>query len=402
MKMPERWAAEHLLELFGGIFAVAFLLALVGMWLRWFGRNPFVSLGLAVVAAPLLSGGIVYVLVKWPDWVRPKWMHSNKLVRLCALQRIHDETILGRVVMYDESRELRKLVLPQIVRHDILVEVAARNSDEEVAKAALERIDAPDLLADVVERATTGPGVRKRAAAKMSPSALLAIATTAQDMDVRCQLVQCLDGANSEHAAALVRIAINDPSQAVRQAALERVTRESDLASIACAGSDPLVATAALRRISSQGAISHVLESATDPSVIASATERLREQATREQERRAQVLERAKRQETIRRRWNDTWESCMSSPLSFQSWTDPDKLVDKMMDLVRSRDVETRDIADFLVHRLKDVGAAYHSREAFMIRSAFDKFPFESSTNWEFRLVVEAQKAEYQRRSEDV
>ena len=73
-----------------------------------------------------------------------------------------------------------------------------------------------------------------------------------------------------------------------------------------------------------------------------------------------------------------------------------------MMDLVRSRDVETRDIADFLVHRLKDVGAAYHSREAFMIRSAFDKFPFESSTNWEFRLVVEAQKAEYQRRSEDV
>ena len=159
------------------------------------------------------------------DLFRPRWRHSDWSVRLAAVERLADQTLLAKIATSDGHERVRQAAVKRLADQAVLAKIAASDEDHNVREVALR------MLIDAVERLTD--------------------------------------------QALLARIATSDGHERVRQAAVERLTDQTLLARIAMSDGDDCIVQAALKRVTGEERLVEIGKSARHETARSSAIDRL-------------------------------------------------------------------------------------------------------------------------------
>jgi len=66
------------------------------------------------------------------DWFRPKWKHSNPVVRTAAVKATTDQAILGQVATNDADANVRIAAVEALTDEKVLCEVAKGDTDDNI------------------------------------------------------------------------------------------------------------------------------------------------------------------------------------------------------------------------------------------------------------------------------
>ena len=168
------------------------------------------------------------------NFFRPKWMHSDWLVRKAAVEKLTDQAVLAKIAKTDSDWRVRTVAfekltgaIAKLTDQAVLAEIAKTGSESLVRKVAVRKLTAQALLAEIA-KTDSESDVRKEAVEKLTDQAVLAkIAKTDSESDVRREAVK-----NLTDQAVLAEIAKTNSSHGIRQVA------EKKLAEITKTGSD--------------------------------------------------------------------------------------------------------------------------------------------------------------------
>ena len=137
------------------------------------------------------------------DPFRPKWEHSDSIIRYITVEGLTDPNILeGIVIGYkkDKDANVRRAAVKNknLTNQAVLAEVALNDECEYVREAAVKKLIDPDVLESIVigDKKDKNANVRRAA----------------------------VENENLTNQAVLAEVALNDESEYVREAAAERLS----------------------------------------------------------------------------------------------------------------------------------------------------------------------------------
>jgi hypothetical protein len=229
-------------------------------------------------------------------------------VRMAAVDRIRDEAVLANVALNDSASRVRSKALKGVHDQRILAVIAMKGSLEAVEELMTEP------LAEVAKSSGTPSRVRVKAVGLLMDEALLGkLIKDADDESVRkaaTERLETLNGyraeserlraererlraeterlrAEDERLAAVgdcsdqtqLAAAMNDPSGAVREAAVENLVDQTILGQVAKNDANPSVRCAAVGKLTDQGLLGTIAQHDMDPTVRLSAVIRVTDKA---------------------------------------------------------------------------------------------------------------------------
>jgi hypothetical protein len=209
------------------------------------------------------------------DLFKPKWKHSDRIVRLQAVERLDDQAALAfvcqndvdqlvrmaavkrvtdpnvwvRLASYDEDLQVRMTAVMQLTDQILLAEVAKRSLHQEVRLSALYRLTDERLLADV---ALFGPAaVQEPALERVDNRRLLLDVASYGSHEARQTALQRLGN------DAILDLAVRNRDPGVRSRMAEVLCRSADkwpcdsavAASIACDAPDKEIRAMVISRL---------------------------------------------------------------------------------------------------------------------------------------------------------
>jgi hypothetical protein len=139
------------------------------------------------------------------DLFRPKWKHSDFIVREVAVKKLKDQKVLAEIAKNDDNRFVREEAVKKLEDQELLAAIAKNDKEEDVRKAAVSGIKDKDILVQ--------------------------IAKTAKYWDVLNTALRSI-----KDESVLARISIDDKTREVRMAAIDILTRQADIAEVAKRG----------------------------------------------------------------------------------------------------------------------------------------------------------------------
>ena len=171
------------------------------------------------------------------DWVRPRWKHPNPDIRLAAVDRVSDQSVLDHIAKNDPNEGVRQAANARLtsVRAQAeaqLANIARNHKNYRSRRAAVECLTDQSVLADIA-RNDRDHALRSVALKRLTdPNALVDLAMNATDNDSGGSGgLWALERVTGQDA--LIGIARNAKNRRVRWAALKRVTDQSLTADIA-------------------------------------------------------------------------------------------------------------------------------------------------------------------------
>jgi tetratricopeptide (TPR) repeat protein len=212
------------------------------------------------------------------DWFRPKWKHSNPVVRTAAVKATTDQAILGQVATNDADANVRIAAVEALTDEKVLCEVAKGDTDDKTRSAALARVSGDAALAEIVQRGRSGD-TRMAALARLSEPALLGEVAKGND-DAALRKAATLRVTDT---SVLVEVVKRDADASVRQAAIDRidislVTDDFVLGELAKKRERPEARKAATAKINDSALLMEIAEGTEDSELRALALRRVTDQ----------------------------------------------------------------------------------------------------------------------------
>lgn len=150
---------------------------------------------------------------------KPKWQHPKSHIRLKAIAKLDDDSILQQLAMRDESVWVREAAVKKMADPALIVEVARSSPDESTRKVAVERLSNREALSAIA--ANDKHWTVRAAAHEKLDDLQAAAAEAARHSDnylVREKAVRILT-----NQALLAHVALNDEKYTVRHEAVRKV-----------------------------------------------------------------------------------------------------------------------------------------------------------------------------------
>lgn len=184
------------------------------------------------------------------DLFRPKWLNSDRAVRLSAVTDMNDPAILARIAREDADPTIRAAAIARIDDSEILARIALTGPISPMHEAALEQLRDDAVIARIAH-AAMDPKVREAAVLHLKDqNELTNIATSASQPELRLAAT-----ARLSDQQVLATIAQTDSEAAVRAGAAAALTDRAILARIASTDDDPEVRLAAARSIQDEAVL---------------------------------------------------------------------------------------------------------------------------------------------------
>ena len=124
------------------------------------------------------------------DFFRPKWKHSDPKVRLEAIEKVIDKSILNRISRYDINADVRITAIEKVTDNIVLKEIAMNDKNADVRRAATKKVIDKSIL-NRISRYDINADVRITAIQKVTNQKVLsAIAMNDENADVRNAAVE--------------------------------------------------------------------------------------------------------------------------------------------------------------------------------------------------------------------
>lgn len=158
-----------------------------------------------------------------PNFIKPKWQHSNPDIRLSAIEELDDTAILHEIAQNDTAAEVREAALKKINDLTVLDTIAHNDNNNNVQAAAQQRIK--QLLCAQIKDQSLNLEKRIAWIKKTNDVEQIAeVAVNAPEVELRLAAI-----AKVEREGLLGDIVINDPVSEVRLTVLEKLTQKSTL-----------------------------------------------------------------------------------------------------------------------------------------------------------------------------
>ena len=164
------------------------------------------------------------------DFFCPKWKHSDKEVRLCAVKVLADPKKIAKVAKNDPDDEVRKVAIGKLEDQNSLAEIAKSNMSYVLRCMAAERLKNHDLLVKMLKEETLRWDdavfkFRQEAVKKLKDQGTLAdIANYAKDERIRLEAIGKL-----EDQAILTDIFKKEISSDIRKSIIVRIKDQAVL-----------------------------------------------------------------------------------------------------------------------------------------------------------------------------
>lgn len=179
------------------------------------------------------DNGNRFIKMIFANFIKPKWQHRKPHIRKQALKALDlndadGMAVLVRMACADEETDIRRLAVKHLIDLDLLQQIAGQDAEEKVCQAAHQRF--LQLLVGTQHDALNRI-IQPALAERLAKIAVISEAKT-------LEFIVCHGAETELRLAALVRIereafcgdvAIQDPDQGIRLAALDRITQKSTL-----------------------------------------------------------------------------------------------------------------------------------------------------------------------------
>jgi hypothetical protein len=160
----------------------------------------------------------------------------DQQVRLAAVQKLNDQTVLAKIAMEDTDDSVRITAVDKLTDQAILEKIALESNDYLVRRSAVDKLIDQTILAKIALEDTWG-SVRLSAVEKLTDQTVLA------------------------------KIALKDTDDSVRQATIEKIADQTILAKIALESTDFLVRCSAIHKLNDLTVLAKIAIEDTDDSV---------------------------------------------------------------------------------------------------------------------------------------
>ncbi len=214
------------------------------------------------------------------DLFRPKWKNSNASIRIEAVQKLTDESILTQMALSDEERKVRWAATDKITNQTklaqtTLAQIALSDKDHFVRYKATEKITDQKILTQIA-LSDDDQLIRQSATEKITDQTILAEIALSDSHDrVRnCATKKIID------QKILTQIALSDDDKDVRLLATEKTTNQTILAEIALSDKECRIRLAAVKNLEDQNTLEKIALSDKDYNLRVSAIEKIIDQIT--------------------------------------------------------------------------------------------------------------------------
>ena len=119
------------------------------------------------------------------DLFKPKWKHSDDLIRRKAVEKINDQELIKKIAQTDEHEWVRSEAVRKLLDQKLIAEIAKNDKHWEPRQAAVQMLSEQKLLIEIA-RTDKEPSVRNSAVEKITDhNVLVMIAKSDEDSSVR-------------------------------------------------------------------------------------------------------------------------------------------------------------------------------------------------------------------------
>ena len=136
------------------------------------------------------------------DFFRPKWGNSDYYVRVKAVEKVSDQTVLKRIAINVKDSTIGKIALEKISDQEILKSIATKAKEPNVRNIAIGKITNNEFIEILIKNET--------------------------NLDSKKNLIKGLT-----NQQILIKIAINDKIEGIREMAVKKIVDEKILSEIA-------------------------------------------------------------------------------------------------------------------------------------------------------------------------
>ncbi len=132
------------------------------------------------------------------DFFCPRWKHSDKEIRLCAVKKLDNKKKLAKIARNDPEEDIREAAVQKLENQNLLTEIANNDSSYIVRCTAAARTQNKDLLMKIIKEDTlvengTIFNICSEAVKKMEDQTILTdIAENAKDKRIRQEAAEKL------------------------------------------------------------------------------------------------------------------------------------------------------------------------------------------------------------------
>ncbi len=188
------------------------------------------------------------------DLFRPKWKHSSYRVRLEAVKKIDDQSLLETIALQDEDVSVRLEAVKKIDAQPVLEKIALQDEEPSVRLEAVKKIDAQTPVLEKIALQDEEPSVRREAVKKIDAQPVLErIALQGKHRTARLEAAKKIDA-----QPVLERIALQDVEYSVRLEAVKKIDAQPVLERIALQDKDASVRQEAAKTIDAQPVLERI------------------------------------------------------------------------------------------------------------------------------------------------
>ncbi len=189
------------------------------------------------------------------DMFKPKWKHSDKRVRLEAIEKLEDQHVLIEIAHTDKSGNVRAKAVEKITDQEELAHIAEEDENTSVRKVAVGKITFENILLRVALN-SKNVSIRGTAISKITDQNYLAeLVQKEQNSNLREMLI-----AKIHDQKLLAKIARGDSYDEVRWMAIEALNDQKELEYIALHDISPAIMRVAVAQITDMERLLHLSE----------------------------------------------------------------------------------------------------------------------------------------------